>query len=92
MVLHIGARADANAGADGRKCDAAAALIIDAQTGDEIDAAFHTGETLQHPLFLAAQLVDQGETFRGIAAEIEAHGRAFPINLLRLGILADQPA
>src|SRR5690349_17219570 len=50
LILRVDARAQADAGAHRCQGDTAAALIIDAKAGDEIDAAFHAGEALKQAL------------------------------------------
>ena len=89
--MRVDAGAQADAGADRRQGDAAGALIIHAQPGHEIETAFHAGEALIEPAVLA-QIVDQGEAFGGVAADVETDRGASPIDLLRLAALADQPA
>src|SRR5438067_12242048 len=89
MRVHAGTQADA--GAHRGQGHPAAAQIIDPQTGNHIEAAFHAGKALEQAL-VVAQIVDQGEAFGGIATHIEAHGRPAPIDLSRIAGLADQPA
>src|ERR1700761_3191173 len=81
LILRIHAGAQAHARAHGRQGHPAAALIIDAQSGDEIEAAFHAREALEQAMVLA-QVVDQGKTFGGIGPDIETHRWALPVDLL----------
>src|SRR5271154_5816017 len=89
LVMRVHARAQADAVADGRQSDAAAALVVHPQPGDEIEAAFHAGKALEHAPRLA-QIVAQGEAFGGVGADIEAHRGTAPEHLQRLDILAHQ--
>src|SRR5690348_10091743 len=91
LVLGIYAGAQAHARAHGRERDPAAALIIDAQAGDEVEAAFHARKALEQA-FVLTQVVDQGEAFGGVGAHIEAHRWPLPVDLLGFARLAHQPA
>jgi len=63
------------------------ALVVHAQTADEIGAAFHAREALVD-LFLASDLIDEREAFRGVPADVEAYRRALPVDTLVLEALA----
>src|SRR4051794_28187008 len=91
LVLCVHAGAEAHACAHGCECDPAAALVIDAQPGHKIEAAFHARIALEQA-FVLAQVVDQGEAFGGIGAHIEAHRWPLPIDLPGFARFADQPA
>src|SRR5215831_12927766 len=60
LILRIHAGAQADARAHGRKRHPATALVIDAQSGDEIESAFHAWEALEQAAIFA-KVVDQGE-------------------------------
>src|SRR5690242_21297192 len=66
------------------------AQVVHAEAGDEIEAAFDAGKTLEQAALLL-KIVDQRENLRTVAADVEADRRPAPVNFLRIEILADEP-
>src|ERR1700722_940102 len=79
LILNVRAGAETHTAADGRQSDATRALVIHAQPGHEIDAAFDAREALeQAPVFL--QIIYQRENFGRVAAHIEADRGSLPVD------------
>src|SRR5215472_1739320 len=91
LILRIHAGAQADARAHRRKRHPATALVVDAQSGNEIEGTFHAREALEQAAIFA-KVVDQSEAFGGVAADVKAHRRPLPIALHGFALLADQPA
>jgi len=79
-VTEIGPGPEADPGADGGQGRAAVGLVIHPDAGDQIEAAVDPRKTPEN-VFRHGQVVDQNESLRRVAAEIEADGRPLPENL-----------
>src|SRR5882724_1372322 len=90
-VADVDATAQADAGADRRQDDVVALLIVHAEAADHVDGTLDAGEALED-LAGFADVVDEGEDFRGVGAEIEADRRTLPVDAHVLGDLAMHPA
>src|SRR5690349_21407553 len=91
LVVRVHAGAPTQTCAHGSKCHSARAQVVHAETGDEIETAFDARKALKQPAFLL-KIVDQCEDLRTVAADIEADGRAAPVDFFGIKTLADEPA
>ena len=79
-VTEIGPGPEADPGADGGQGRAAVGLVVHPDAGDQIEAAVDPRKTPEK-VFRQGQVVDQNESLRRVAADIETDGRPLPENL-----------
>src|SRR5690606_3288754 len=75
----IGAQAEPDTGADRRQRDVLTPLIIGADAANKIRRAVDAGIAMEDAI-RTAQIVGEREYTRGVAAGVEADGRALPVN------------
>src|SRR5688572_6447439 len=78
-VSHVRSLTPSHAETNGCQGGAFAADVVESHAANKIQAAFHSGIALKE-LLRGVELVDEHESFGGIAADVEADRGALPVH------------